>query len=271
MQTPAAPSAPPTAPPIVRAWPTPGLVHGFAGREGGVSAGPFAALNLSNRVGDERGAVEENWRRMRLIIGADTPVAMLNQAHGSVVRVVSRAEVEARPEGDGMVTAESGLVLAILTADCVPVLMFDAEAGIAGALHAGWRGTLGGIASAGVRAMEQLGAKAARLRAALGPAIGPCCFEVDADLAGRFAREIPGAGRHWRPGRPGKAYLDLGAIVADALRRAGVRYEAITAVGPCTRCAHGRYFSRRAAGGGTTGLQLSFIGFRLRAAHQVTP
>ncbi len=216
------------------------------------------------------------------------------------------------PEGDGMVTAAPGTALGIFTADCVPLLMVDAERRVVSALHAGWRGTLAGIAAEGVHAMVALGARPASIRAALGPSIGLCCFEVDAALAETFAREIPGAAAHARfggslprktpaahpappadfpshargddPGlddamrdaaigddaagddvsrrvRPGKAYLDLRAILRLQLEREGLNPASIANVGPCTRCANDRYFSRRGAGGVTSGLQLSFIGF----------
>ena len=133
----------------------------------------------------------------------------------------------------------------------------------AGAMHAGWRGVIAGIASVGIRDMVQLGARVSDIRAAMGPSIGPCCFEVDAELGDRFGREIVGARNHTRAGRPGKAFIDLRAIVRDQLERAGLAPANITSVGPCTRCASDRFFSRRAAGGKTTGLQMSFIGFRV--------
>jgi hypothetical protein len=95
----------------------------------------------------------------------------------------------------------------------------------------------------------------------MGPAIGSCCFEVDLELAERFARSIPHARANIRGGKAGKAYLDLRAIAGGQLERAGLPPDAITAVGPCTRCASDRYFSRRANGGTNSGLQMSFIGF----------
>jgi YfiH family protein len=174
--------------------------------------------------------------------------------------VVTRADAGERPAADGMVTRERGVVLGIFTADCVPILMATRDGDVAGTLHAGWRGVIAGIASNGVDAMERLGAGRGEIRAALGPSIGPCCFEVDADLASRFAAEIPGAAHHAREGKPGKAYLDLRAIVRDQLVAAGIAAEAIESVGPCTRCASDQYFSRRAAGGVTTGVQMSFVG-----------
>ncbi|MGA7870468.1 MAG: polyphenol oxidase family protein [Candidatus Binatus sp.] len=120
---------------------------------------------------------------------------------------------------------------------------------------------LADIAAAGVRAMDQLGAHASDIRAAMGPSIGQCCFEVDAELGERFSREIDGARKHIWIGRPGKAFIDLRAVVRDQLERAGLSPANIASVGPCTRCASDRFFSRRAAGGKTTGLQMSFVGF----------
>lgn len=188
--------------------------------------------------------------------------AQLKQVHGKVVRTVGpRYDDDPRPEGDGLVTATPGVILCVFTADCVPVLLADTERGVVAALHAGWRGILAGVVAAGMRAMARQGAQAAKLRALMGPAIGPCCYEVDAALAEQFARRIPHAGDHTRAGkRPGKAYLDLRGIVGGQLAAAGVARGAIQSVGPCTQCASEQYFSRRAAGGAVTGLQLSFIG-----------
>ncbi len=215
-------------------------------------------MNLAYWVGDSRANVEENWRRLRQIIGEDTPVARRSQVHGKEVHVVTRDDASETPSGDGMVTATRGILLSVASADCVPILMLDARNRIVGAIHAGWRGVLAGIAGEGVLAMGRLGAKAGDIRAALGPSIGQCCFEVDQELADRFAREVVGADRHARPGRPGKSHLDLRAIVTDQLIGAGLARESIVNVGPCTKCANDRFFSRRASS--ISGLQLSFIG-----------
>lgn len=249
-----------SAPQVLTAWEIPGLVHGFCGRTGGAGTGPFATFNLAEWVGDDPAAVAENWRRWRVRY-SDLRVARLSQVHGNSVHRVDLSYDGSRREGDGMVTAVAGIALGIFTADCVPILMVDADPKIAGALHAGWRGTLAGIASEGVRAMRALGSRPASIRVALGPSIGICCFEVDAALAEEFARLVPGAGKHSRLGRPGKAYLDLRGIVRDQLEREGLAPAAIANVGPCTRCANDGYFSRRGAGDATTGLQMSFIGF----------
>jgi YfiH family protein len=184
--------------------------------------------------------------------------SQLKQVHGKAIQVIgSRAEADPRSEADGLVTAMTGVVLCIFSADCVPVLLADVERGVIGALHAGWRGALSGIAGAGVRAMVRQGARARAIRALLGPSIGPCCFEVDLELARRFERA---RARLHPSDRPDKAYLDLRSIVADQLVEAGLERGEIAKIGPCTRCESDRYFSRRAAGGVVIGLQLSFIG-----------
>jgi len=246
---------------VLRAWPDASICHGFIGRSGGASTGTFASMNLSYWVGDDERTVDANWNRLRREMPELKLVARLNQVHGNEVHAATRDTAALRPAGDGLVTAEPGVMLGIYTADCVPILMVDSKRKIAGALHAGWRGVIADIASAGVHAMSQLGARASDISAAMGPSIGPCCFEVDAELGDRFIREIEGAIRHTRAGRTGKAYIDLRAIVRDQLERAGLAPENISSVGPCTRCASARFFSRRAAGGKTTGLQMSFVGF----------
>jgi YfiH family protein len=256
----ALPDANSQAVPVLRAWDAPGLSHGFFSRIGGVSSGAFATLNLARWVGDEPAAVDENWRRVRPIIGEASAVARVNQVHGAAVRIVTHANVSERPPADGMVTAEPEIALAIFTADCVPIIAHDRERRIVGAFHAGWRGILAGIVEQGIDAMCSLGAHAQDLHVALGPSIGPCCFEVDADLAARFACAVAGADRRTRDGRAGKAFLDLRGIVLDKLERLDVDAARIATVGPCTRCAMDRYFSRRGAGNVTTGLQVSFIG-----------
>jgi purine-nucleoside/S-methyl-5'-thioadenosine phosphorylase / adenosine deaminase len=237
-----------------------GVRHGFMSRLGGLSEGAWASFNLAYWVGDDPSAVTANWERWRVAYPA-MRVAQVKQVHGNIVRTIDSGYDGARLQADGMVTAAAGIALGIFTADCVPILIVDPVRRVAGALHAGWRGILGDIVAAGVRAMIALGARAPDMRAAMGPAIGSCCFEVDLELAERFARSIPHARANIRGGKPGKAYLDLRAIAGGQLERAGLPPDAITTVGPCTRCASDRYFSRRANGGTISGLQMSFIGF----------
>jgi YfiH family protein len=231
------------------------------GREGGTSRGPYASLNLSYWTGDSSRSVDLNWQRARRLMPRSVRFAQLKQVHGKAIDTIGpRVEADPRPEGDGLVTALTGVVLCIFSADCVPVLLADKERGVIGALHAGWRGTLAGIAGAGVRAMVRQGARASAIRALLGPSIGPCCYEIDDELGRRFVRRFERAHAHVHPSdRAGKAYLDLRGIVGDQLVAAGLERGEIQKVGPCTRCESDRYFSRRAAGGAVTGLQLSFI------------
>jgi polyphenol oxidase len=243
------------------AWSAPDLGHGFFGRTGGVSREQFATLNLSSYVGDHPDAVASNWSRARRAMPPYRRLALFNQVHGSEVHIIGTDYDGARLVGDGMVTGTSGLALGIFTADCVPLLMVDAEQRIVGAFHAGWRGTLAGIARVGISRMVEAGARLDRLNAALGPSIGPCCYEVDTELGARFAASLPFARSRINPGRPGKAMIDLRGILTDQLAEYGVDPASITVVGPCTRCESQRFFSRREAGGQVCGLQLSFVGF----------
>jgi len=190
-------------------------------------------------------------------------MARLKQIHSAVVLGAGGAGVAG--DGDALVTAQTGVPVSIRTADCYPILLADPRNFAVAAVHAGWRGTLAGIAAEGVRAMVALGARPASIRAALGPSIGLCCFEVNAALAENFARQIPDANVHTRPGRLSKAFLDLRSIVRTQLEREGLESASIVNAGPCTRCANDRYFSRRGAAASglftTSGLQMSFIGF----------
>jgi len=276
MTPPAADASP--GPEIITAFDIRGLVHGFCDRTGGLSVGAFASFNLAGWIGDDPNAVAENWRRWNERY-PNLQVARLSQVHGKLVHRIDPSESDLvdtatptpssrdgrRHQGDGMVTAAAGILLGIFTADCVPILMVDEEAHVVAALHAGWRGTLAGITGEGVRAMVTLGARPGSIRAALGPSIGPCCFEVDAALAQNFARQVPDASVHTRPGLPGKAYLDLRSIIRVQLEDEGLESTSIVNTGPCTRCSNDRYFSRRGAAASklfaTSGLQMSFIGF----------
>jgi len=264
----------PTSIEILNAWPDAAIHNGFVGRTGGASREQFSSLNLSYFVGDDRANVDSNWERLRRKIPALKTVARMNQVHGNEVHVVTRETAANRPRGDGIVTADPGVILGIFSADCVPILMIDPKQKIAGAFHAGWRGIIADIAANAVKTMTQQGARCSDLIAALGPSIGQCCFEVDKELADRFSTKLgennrlspfpqgKGLGvRFSRPGQPGKAYLDLRAILTHQLLRAGLAPTNITNIGPCTKCANARFFSRRAANGQTTGLNLSFVGF----------
>jgi len=229
-----------------------GFPHGFTTREGGVSAAPFDTLNLGGAVGDDPEAVAENWRRLERSTGLG--FARVRQVHGA--RAVRLDEPGAPvEEADAVISSRPGVAACVSVADCVPVLLADPRSGVVAAVHAGWRGTIGRAAAAGVRALEAAGARAGDLLAAVGPSIGPCCYEVSADLAARFRGELdPGVVRD----RPGAPHLDLWAANAAVLRAAGVAAGRIEIAGRCTACERELFFSHR-RDAGRTGRQMAYI------------
>ena len=206
----------------------------FSTREGGVSEGPYDSLNLGRLTGDDVERVDENRRRLCAEIGADAERLALNrQVHSTLVH---RAEAGRRGEpGDGLWTDERDVPVLAMTADCLPIALVR-EAGEAPAvavLHAGWRGLLAGIAAEGVAALG------GGVRAALGPAIGPCCYEVGPEVAEPFASAFGPEVVHGRS-------LDLWAAAERALRGAGV--ETVERFELCTSCNAGLFFSHRRTG-----------------------
>jgi YfiH family protein len=166
----------------------PGLAHGFFGRGGGVSQGVYASLNCGPGSHDDPAAVAENRARCVAALAPGARLVSLAQIHSATVHTVDAGwDFAARPDGDAMVTALPGIMLGILTADCVPVLFADAEAGVIGAAHAGWKGAVGGVLENTVAAMTKLDARPSRIAAAIGPAIAQAHYEVGADLRARFA------------------------------------------------------------------------------------
>lgn len=235
------------------------LEHGFFGRRGGVSEGPFASLNVSAVVGDAPAAVTANWQRITQA-APGLRVVRMRQVHGT--RIVHVTEPDAAVgEADGLLATRAGIGLAVLTADCVPLLGVAPAHGAVLAVHAGWRGSLAGIAALALeQAHAALGIPPDAWQLALGPAIGGCCYEVEAEIGARFVDRWGALPDVWQPaGRHGQ--LDLRAANRAILLSAGARPEAIATVGPCTRCAAEDFFSHRAAGG-QAGRQVSLIGFR---------
>lgn len=214
-----------------------GLRHGFTTRRGGVSLGPLASLNLARRPGEHDAALEENWRR---VLGDPSQLALAHQVHGRTVLVVDagRGPLEVVGEGDALVTTTPGVVVAVRVADCVPVLL--AGPGIVAAVHAGWRGTVAGIVGATIARMEELvGVRPSELVAAVGPAIGVCCYEVGPEVAGRVAERTPDAVDRSRT----REHVDLRRANAIQLEQAGVGQ--VDVVGPCTRCDEHSFSHRR--------------------------
>ncbi|MFI5394760.1 MAG: peptidoglycan editing factor PgeF [Candidatus Binatia bacterium] len=254
-------------PPILRvsAWEKfPQLVHGFCGRRGGVSRGEFAEFNLSHVVGDDPDCVRENWRRLRASLEGRIRFVTMRQQHGAEVVRVEEQPTDA-PLADALMSHASGLALGILTADCVPLLLVAPERRVVAAVHAGWRGTVLGIAQRAVQSLEQtFGVAPSTLHAALGPAIGACCYEVERDITDEIERR-------WGPmpeaiaTHDAKRRLDLRRVNRVLLAAVGVPASHISSVGPCTWCGSEEYFSYRAAcsrdAADRTGRQLSFVGW----------
>lgn len=235
--------------------------HGFFTRRGGASSGIFAGLNCGRGSSDLSEAVELNRRRAAEAMDT-TPdrLVSVHQVHSARIVPVTAPLPEPRPEADGMVTATPGLVLTVLTADCQPVLMADAEAGVIGIAHAGWRGTLEGVLEAAVAAMEDLGARRERIRAAIGPTISQPAYEVGPDLMERFCDDDPGAGRFFARGRGDRLLFDLPGLGLYRLRTAGVGAAEWTR--HCTYSDPARFYSYRRAthsGEADYGRQLSAI------------
>lgn len=228
-----------------------GFLHGFSTRRGGVSAAPFDSLNLGGSVGDDPAAVEENLRRLAAEAGFERGgFRAVLQVHGDRVVTADERPIPAGTEADALVSRTPGIAVAVKTADCVPILIASAATGSVAAVHAGWRGTDAAIVQ---RAVESLGLPPSELVAAVGPAIGACCYEVSEELAARFAARHGSAsgvvrGRH----------LDLPAANRALLLEAGLRPEAIDVLDACTACDAERFFSHR-RDRGNTGRHLSFV------------
>ena len=243
------------------------LVHAFSTRLGGVSAGPFASLNLGFGRGDPAGNVMENYRRLGAALCIDPMrAAFTKQVHGRAVRTVTLADACAPDapstvECDALVTAERALPLFCFTADCVPALLCDARHGVAAAAHCGWRSSVADILAAVVERMCALGAETGDIRAAFGPAIGRCCFETDGDVP-QALRAYLGADAeaYIAPGaREGKYLVDLRAANARRLAQLGVPEGNIAVSGECTVCSHEKYWSHRHVRGGARGSQCGVI------------
>lgn len=240
-----------------------GLPHGFLGREGGVSEGIHAGLNVGLGSDDDRTAILENRRRAVEAVMPGARLVTLHQVHSAdAVAVTDPFDDDERPHADALVTDRPGLLLGILTADCVPVLFADREAGVVGAAHAGWKGALGGITDSTLGEMERLGAARDRIVAAIGPCIARASYEVDDAFVRRFAADDPANERFFADGRrPGHAQFDIEAYVAYRLAAGGVAR--VIALGEDTYAQRERFFSfRRATHRGEPGYgrQISLIG-----------
>lgn len=216
------------------------LPHGFGTRTGGVSTGYTESLNTGYGLGDSDSNVAENRRRFAIACGFDpSRTVWMKQIHSAKVVYTDKVPDEA-PECDGLVTDIPGLALCVKTADCAPVLLFDAEARVIGAVHAGWRGTVAGVCAECIRLMVETGAAARRISAAIGPCIRSCCYEIDEPFeeAVRAAVGSELCGRFVKNGR-----ADIAGLNAELMRLAGVND--IEILPHCTCCEPDRFFSHR--------------------------
>ncbi len=240
----------------------PGLLHGFMGRRGGKSIGRYAGLNLSYRVGDDNKIVSQNVCDMKLAIGIhDGKVVTMQQVHGDNIIEITDKKLKEAGEADGMVTGENGVYLGVLTADCVPILLIAPKQRLAAAVHAGWRGTLAGIAEKAVRLFQsRYDVAPGELEVALGPSIGVCCYEVKDDVARPLMKKWGSLTTPSIAVKNGKSFINLSRLNRDILRDAGVPGKQLFQVGPCTACSAEDFFSYRREGG-ETGRQISVVGW----------
>lgn len=235
--------------------------HGFTQRAGGVSAAPYDTMNVGFKWGDDPAAVLENRRRVLNASGASS-LFFAKQVHGCDVAVVaadSQPEVVALIEADATITTRTGVAVAVIVADCVPVLLADPVTGACAAVHAGWRGTVANVVG---RAVEQLqllaGARPSDLVAALGPSIGPCCFEVGTDVVEGLGQCLPERSDLLKTGPRGRPHANLWQANVALLVGAGLQTAKIDVLGECTHCQPERFFSFR-RDNSRTGQMVGFV------------
>lgn len=227
-----------------------GFLHGFSTRREGVSQAPFASLNVGGSVGDDPTSVEENLLRLCRAAGiARSRLRGAVQVHGDRVLPTGHDPLPPGTEADALLATAPGVAVSVKTADCVPILVAARDTGEVAAVHAGWRGTNLEIVKKAVAALRDRGAK--DLLAAIGPSIGPCCYEVSPELSDRFRERF---GTDVATGR----HLDLPLANRRLLLEAGLHDDDIDTVAPCTACNVDDFFSHRKEAG-KTGRQLSFV------------
>ena len=240
--------------------------HGFSTRLGGASTAPWDSLNLDVGRGDSPDAVRENYRRFCAVLGADERrVVLTKQVHEDTVRVVSGADagkgLYAKRDytADAFITHEPNLPLVVFSADCGILLLHDPKTGCIGAVHAGWRGCALGIVMKTVREMERVyGAKPDHLLAAIGPCIGPCCFETDDDVPDAMRTALGADSEPYLDRRTLKWHVDLAGLNRQWLLNSGVLPEHIDLCGLCTACRPDWFWSHRKMGN-ARGAQIALI------------
>jgi YfiH family protein len=238
----------------------PGIRHGFATRRGGGSVGPWRSLNVSMNENDEASCVVENRRRLARQAGfAWESVVLLSQVHGREVLRVDRLGTMPREHErrfDASISNQTGALLAVQTADCVPILVASTQPRAVCAIHAGWRGTLQNVTGAAIRSLvEAYGCKTTELVAAIGPCIHACCYQVDTEVFEQFRTRF---GRHAVSGECALLRVDLVTANRMLLEATGIPPTQIEVIDLCTSCREDLFFSHR-RDRGVTGRQLAFI------------
>lgn len=232
--------------------------HGFTTRYGGVSSDYLSSLNLGENRGDDPENVRENYHRLCQALGLKSDTLVFSrQVHENEVRIAAPDDLREvyeplNYEADGLVTAYRGLPLIVFTADCVPVLLCDEIDGVIGAVHCGWRSSVGDILGVAVGKMITLGAKPENISAAIGPAIGKCCFETGSDVTEALINWLGEDARdffHEKPDAEGKFLVDLRAANRHRLLTLGLLPENIDVSEECTMCAPDKFWSHRATKG----------------------
>ncbi|HCK84735.1 MAG TPA: peptidoglycan editing factor PgeF [Hyphomonadaceae bacterium] len=222
------------------------VAHGFFGRQGGVSGGIYASLNCGYGSGDDSGSVCENRTRVATWLGTrEEKLITLYQIHSAdALHVTAPWTRAAPPKADAMATTLRGVALGVLAADCAPILLSDAKAGVIGCAHSGWKGAIGGVVESVVALMERLGASRARIRAAVGPCISQASYEVGPEFEARFVdTEAANKAYFVRSPRMGHWQFDLPGYVTARLKATGIG--AVEALKVCTYEHNEAYFSFR--------------------------
>jgi len=220
-----------------------GAAHGFFTRRGGVSVGGYASLNCGLGSKDNPAAVQENRARVTTRLGAESLITAHQVHSASAVIAHTPWRQHERPRADAIVTATPGLAVAVLTADCAPVLLADPAGRIVAAAHAGWRGALSGVIEATLATMEQLGGRRERIRAAVGPSIGQAAYEVGPEFEAEFLDRDAASARFFSRRLHGRPYFDLASYCAQRLLNAGVG--SVGTLAPCTYAHADDFFSYR--------------------------
>ncbi len=233
--------------------------HAFCSRHKGSSTDPYETLNLCTRQGDDPRRVAENKAILSRTFGfALEHLITMEQVHGDRV-IIPELPLSSAPQGDALVTGSAGVVLGVFTADCVPVILADMDGRAVGIVHAGWRGVALGIVE---KALATMGASFScdptRVAAGIGPAIGPCCFEISKDTAERLRASTPEPESFLHPNGRGRWQCDLPGAVRLQLARAGLPPQNVHSENLCTKCRPDLFFSAR-RDGPVTGRQLSFV------------